>query len=148
MVCAIGRALRAGGASAFFSVRARSVDAIGRCAGDVQAVCNGRVCARRISFGGDRGKDTSYYVKKAENAITTMVANISVITIKDDEQNFYATLLKEEYEKIYTDVVENTTPIINALNELPVYYRYHIKNELNLALGKDNIKIVRYRKYL
>ena len=35
----------------------------------------------------------------------------------------------EEYKKILKDVVEHTTPIINALNELPVYYRYHFKKD-------------------
>ena len=40
--------------------------------------------------------------------------------------------------------VEYTTPIIKALNGLPVYYRYHIKN--GLALGKG-LKIVRYQDF-
>ena len=32
-----------------------------------------------------------------------------------------------EHKKIYTQVIQCTTPIINAMNELPVYYRYHIR---------------------
>ena len=75
-----------------------------------------------MSFGGAHGKDTGSYVNAAKDAIATMAANTPEITIKNDEQNFNATLFKEEYEKIYTDVVENTTPIIKALNELPVYF--------------------------
>ena len=33
---------------------------------------------------------------------------------------------------------------VKALNELPVYYRYHIKNGLVLVLGKG-LKVVRYQ---
>ena len=44
----------------------------------------------------------------------------------------------------YSDVVEYTTPIIKALNGLPVYYRHHIKN--GLALGKG-LKIIRYQDF-
>jgi hypothetical protein len=42
------------------------------------------------------------------------------------------------------DAVEYTTPVIKALNELPVYYRYHIKK--GLVLGKG-LKIVRYQNF-
>ena len=66
------------------------------------------------------------------------------ITIKDEENEFDSKEFKGEYEKIYRDAVEYTTPIITALNGLPVYYRYHIKNEL--ALGKG-LKIVRYQDF-
>jgi|LauGreDrversion2_3_1035106.scaffolds.fasta_scaffold184255_2 hypothetical protein len=59
-----------------------------------------------MSFGGAHGKDTGSYVNAAKDAIATMAANTPEITIKDDEQNFNATLFKEEYEKIYTDVVK------------------------------------------
>jgi len=44
----------------------------------------------------------------------------------------------------YRDVVEYTTPIIKALNGLPVNYRYHIKH--GLALGKG-LKIGRYQDF-
>ena len=44
------------------------------------------------------------------------------------------------------DAVEYTIPIIKALNGLPVYYRYHIKNGLELALGKG-LKIVRHQDF-
>ena len=57
----------------------------------------------------------------------------------------YSREFKEEYKKIHKDAVEYTTPIIKALNELPVYYRYHIKK--GLALGKG-LKIVRYQSLL
>ena len=33
---------------------------------------------------------------------------------------------KEEYKKIYRDAEECAAMITKALNELPVYYRYHI----------------------
>ena len=49
-------------------------------------------------------------------------------------------------EKIHKDVVEYTTPIITALNRLPVYYRFHIKNGSELALGKG-LKIVRCQDF-
>ena len=52
--------------------------------------------------------------------------------------------LIKEYEKIHEDVEEYTTPIIKALNGLPVYYRHHIKN--GLALGKG-LKIMRYQDF-
>ena len=71
-----------------------------------------------------------------------MIAALPEITIKEDE--FQLSKFKGEYEKIYRDAVQYTTPIIKALNELPVYYRYHIKN--GLALGKG-LKIVRYQDF-
>ena len=73
-----------------------------------------------------------------------MVASLPEITIKDEEDEFDSKEFKEEYEKIYRDAVEYLTPIITALNGLPVYYRYHIKN--GLALGKG-LKIVRYQVF-
>ena len=57
---------------------------------------------------------------------------------------FVSKEFKEEYEKIYRDVVKYTTPIIKAFNGLPVYYRYHFKN--GLALGKG-LKIGRYQDF-
>ena len=61
------------------------------------------------------------------------------------ENEFDAGEFKEEYEKIHREAEEYTTPIIKALNELLVYYRYHhIKN--GLALGKG-LKIVRYQDF-
>ena len=96
------------------------------------------------SFGGDYGKVTSDYVNAARNAIATMIAALPAITIKDEEDEFDSKEFKEEYEKIYRDAEEYTTPIIKALNGLPVYYRYHIKN--GLALGKG-LKIVRYQDF-
>jgi hypothetical protein len=81
------------------------------------------------------GKVTSDYVNAVKNAITTMIAALPEITIKDEEDEFDSKEFKEEYEKIYRDVVEYTTPIIKALNGLPVYYRHHIKNGLVLGKG-------------
>jgi hypothetical protein len=66
------------------------------------------------------------------------------ITIRDEIDEFDSTEFKEKYEKIYKDAVEYLTPIITALDGLPVYYRYHIKN--GLALGKG-LKIVRYHDF-
>jgi hypothetical protein len=97
-----------------------------------------------MSFGGDYGKVTGDYVNAAKDAIATMVAALPEITIKDKENEFDSKEFKGEYEKIYRDTVEYTTPIIKALNGLPVYYRYHIKN--GLALGKG-LKIVRYQDF-
>ena len=97
-----------------------------------------------MSFGGDYGKDTGDYVNAAKDAIATMVAALPEITIKDKENEFDSKEFKGEYEKIYRDAVEYTTPIIKALNGLPVYYRYHIKN--GLALGKG-LKIGRYQDF-
>jgi hypothetical protein len=73
-----------------------------------------------------------------------MVAAIPGITIKDEENEFDSREFKEEYKKIHEDAVEYTTPITKALNEIPVYYLYHIKK--GLALGKG-LKIVRYQKF-
>ena len=96
------------------------------------------------SFGGAYGKTTGDYVNAAKDAIVTMVEALPEITIKDEEDEFVSKEFKEEYEKIYRDVVEYTTPIIKALNGLPVYYRHHIKN--GLALGKG-LKIIRYQDF-
>ena len=97
-----------------------------------------------MSFGGDHGKDTGSFVSAVKNAVAAMVSVIPEITIKDEENEFDARVGNEEYKKIHKDVVEYTTPIINALNELPVYYRSHIKK--GLALGKG-LKIVRYQNF-
>ena len=80
----------------------------------------------------------------AKDAMATMAAALPEITIKDEENEFDSKEFKGEYEKIYRDTVEYTTPIIKALNGLPVYYRYHIKNRL--ALGKG-LKIVHYQNF-
>ena len=96
------------------------------------------------SFGGAYGKTTRDYVNAAKDAIVTMVEALPEITIKDEEDEFVSKEFKEEYEKIYRDVVKYTTPIIKALNGLPVYYRHHIKN--GLALGKG-LKIMRYQDF-
>ena len=80
----------------------------------------------------------------AKDAIVTMVAVLPEITIKDETNEFDDKEFKDEYEKIHRDAVEYTTPIIKALNGLPVYYRYHIKN--GLALGKG-LKIGRYQDF-
>ena len=97
-----------------------------------------------MSFGGDYGKDTGDYVNAAKDAIATMAAALPEITIKDEENQFDSKEFKGEYEKIHRDAVEYLTPIFTALNGLPVYYRYHIKN--GLALGKG-LKIVRYQDF-
>ena len=97
-----------------------------------------------MSFGGDYGKVTGDYVNAAKDAIITMVASLPEITIRDEEDEFQLSKFKEEYEKIFRDAVEYTDPIIKALNGLPVYYRYHIKN--GLALGKGLI-IIRYQDF-
>ena len=68
-----------------------------------------------MSFGGDYGKDTGIYVNAAKDAIATMVAALPEITIKDEEDEFRLSKFKGEYEKIYRDAVEYTTPIITAL---------------------------------
>ena len=97
-----------------------------------------------MSFGGDYGKVTGDYVNAAKDAIATMIAALPEITIKDKENEFDSKEFKGEYEKIYRDTVEYTTPIIKALNGLPVYYRHHIKN--GLVLGKG-LKIIRYQDF-
>ena len=96
-----------------------------------------------MSFGGDYGKVTGDYVNAAKDAIATMIAALPEITIKEDE--FQLSKFKGEYEKIYRDAVEYTTPIIKALNELPVYYRCHFKK--GLVLGKG-LKLVRYQTFI
>jgi len=83
-------------------------------------------------------------VNAGKDAIATMAAAIPEITIKDEENEFDSIEFIGEYEKIYRDAVEYTTPIIKAINGLPVYYRYHIKN--GLAIGKG-LEIVRYQDF-
>ncbi len=61
-----------------------------------------------------------------KNAVAAMVSVIPEITIKDEENEFDARVGNEEYKKFHKDVVEYTTRIINALNELPGYYLLHI----------------------
>ena len=97
-----------------------------------------------MSFGGDYGKDTGSVVSAVKNAVAAMVAAIPEFKIKDEENEFDVRVGNEEYKKIHKDVVKYATPIINALNELPVCYRYHIKK--GLALGKG-LKIVRYQNF-
>jgi len=81
----------------------------------------------------------------SNNRITAIEQDITDISNNEDEENeFDSKEFKEEHEKIHRDAVEYTTPIIKALNGLPVYYRYHIKN--GLALGKG-LKIVRYQDF-
>jgi hypothetical protein len=79
-----------------------------------------------MSFGGDYGKDTGSFVSAVKNAVAAMVSVIPEITIKDEENEFDARVGNEEYKKFHKDVVEYTTRIINALNELPVHYLLHI----------------------
>ena len=83
-------------------------------------------------------------MNEAKDAIVTMIAALPAITIKDEEDEFDSKEFKHEYEKIYRDVVKYTTPIIKALNGLPVYYRHHIKNGLVLGNG---LKIMRYQDF-
>ena len=97
------------------------------------------------SFGGPYGKTTGDYVNAVKDAITTMVAVLPEITIKDETNEFDDKEFKEEYKKIYRDAEECATIITKALNELPVYYRYHIK--IGLVLGKG-LKIVRYQTFI
>ena len=81
-----------------------------------------------MAFGGDYGKvkDTGSFVSAVKNTVAAMVSVIPEITIKDEENKFDARVGNEEYKKFHTDVVEYTTRIINALNELPVHYLLHI----------------------
>ena len=80
-----------------------------------------------MPFGGDYGKDSGSYVSAVKDAISAaMVAAIPEITIKDETNEFDD---KEEYKKIYRDAEECATIITKALNELPVYYRYHIQKK-------------------
>ena len=76
-----------------------------------------------MSFGSDYGKNTGDYVNAAKDAISTMVAALPEITIKDETNEFDDREFKDEYEKIHRDIEEFTDPIIKALNGLPVYYR-------------------------
>ena len=80
-----------------------------------------------MSFGDDYGKDIGSYVSAVKDAIATMVAAIPEITIRDETNEFDDKEFKEEYKKIYRDAEECAAMITKALNELPVYYRYHIK---------------------
>jgi hypothetical protein len=96
---------------------------------------------KQMSFGGDYGKDTSSYVSEVKNAVDAMTVAVPEITIKGDEDDFDARVGNEENKKIHKDVVEYTTPSINALNELHVYSRCHIKK--GLALGKGYFCLVR-----
>jgi hypothetical protein len=81
-----------------------------------------------LAFGGDYGKvkDTGSFVSAVKNTVAAMVSVIPEITIKDEENEFDARVGNEEYKKFHKDVAEYTTRIINALNELPVYYLLHI----------------------
>ena len=74
-----------------------------------------------------------------------MITAIPEITIKDETNEFDGKEFKDEYEKIHRDVEEHTTPLLEVLNGLPVYYRYHIKK--GLVLGKG-LKIVRYQTFI
>jgi hypothetical protein len=95
-----------------------------------------------MSFGGGYCKvklnnDTGSVVSAVKDAVAAMVVAIPEIAIKDEEDDFDARVGNEEYKKIHKDVVEYTTPIINALKELPIYYRYHIEKGLELGKIKD-----------
>jgi len=78
------------------------------------------------TFGGDYGKDTGSYMTAVKDAIAAMVAAIPEITIRDETNEFENKEFKEEYKKIYRVAEECVAMITKALNELPVYYRYHI----------------------
>ena len=65
--------------------------------------------------------------------------------LKDETNEFDDKEFKKEYEKIYRDAEEYATTITKAFNELPVYYRYHIKK--GLVLGKG-LKIVQYKTFI
>jgi hypothetical protein len=54
----------------------------------------------------------------------------------------------EEYKKIHKDVVEYTTPIINALKELPIYYQNHIKKGLTNKDHNEKVKLVRHQNFI
>ena len=79
------------------------------------------------------------------DAIAAMVAAIPEITIKDETNEFDDKEFKQEYKKIYRDAEECATILTKALNELPVYYRYHIQKKI--VLGKGH-KIVRYKTFI
>ena len=98
-----------------------------------------------MSFGGDHGKDTGSYITAVKHAIAAMVAAIPDITIKDETNEFDDKEFKEEYKKIYRDAEECATIITKALNELPVYYRYHIQKKTMLGEG---LKIVHYQTFI
>jgi len=98
-----------------------------------------------MSFGDDYGKDIGSYVSAVKDAIATMVAAIPEIPINDETNELDDREFKEEYEKIYRDAEEYATTITKALNELPVYYCYHIKNKSVLGKG---LKIVRYQTFI
>ena len=98
-----------------------------------------------MSFGGDYGKDTGTYVTAVKDAIAAMVAAIPEITIKDETNEFDDKEFKEEYKKIYRDAEECATIITKAINELPVYYRYHFQKKIVLGKG---LKIVRYQTFI
>ena len=98
-----------------------------------------------MSFGGDYGKDTGSYMTAVKDAIAAMVAAIPEITIKDETNEFDDKEFKQEYKQIYRDAEECATILTKALNELPVYYRYHIQK--NIVLGKG-LKIVRYQTFI
>ena len=74
-----------------------------------------------------------------------MIATIPKITVKDETNDFDDKEFKDEYEKIHRDAEEYTTPLLKALNELPVYFHYHHKK--GLVLGKG-LKIVRYQTFI
>ena len=82
-----------------------------------------------MSFGGDYGKDTGSFVSAVENTIAAMVAAKPEITIKDETNEFDDKEFKQEYKQIYRDAEECATILTKALNELPVYYRYHIQKK-------------------
>jgi hypothetical protein len=100
---------------------------------------------KKMSFGGDYGKvkDTGSVVSAVKNAAAAMVVAIPEITIRDEEDEFDARVGNEEYKKIHKVVVEYTTPVINALKELPIYYQNHIKKRLTHIKGqKEKVKLV------
>ena len=80
-----------------------------------------------------------------KDAIAAMVAAIPEITIKDETNEFDDKEFKQEYKQIYRDAEECATILTKALNELPVYYRYHIQKKVVLGKG---LKIVRYQTFI
>ena len=80
-----------------------------------------------------------------KDAIAAMLAAIPEITIKDETNEFDDREFKQEYKKIYRDAEECATILTKALNELPVYYRYHIQKKIVLGKG---LKIVRYKTFI
>jgi hypothetical protein len=91
--------------------------------------------------------DTGSGVCVVKDAVAAMVVET---TVKDEDDEFDARVGSEEYKKIHKDVVEYTTPIINALKALPIYYCHHIKKGLELGKIKDqkeeykkNIKLIK-----